>query len=144
MNETKYNEVILKIANLFRKLSIKSLTMDDIAHELGISKKTLYQYFENKEDMVNKVVQFSLCKEKEEVERLFNHNENVVDQLNNITKYIIHKNFSINPSVLFCLKKYYPLIWEKFNNQRKELVLNLLHKNLLSGIKQEIYRKDLN
>jgi len=136
-------EVISKIANLFRKISIKSLTMDDIAQNLGISKKTLYQYFENKEDLVNKVAQFSLKKENTEVEQIFNQNNSVIEQLYSISKYTIYKNFSINPSVLFCIKKYYPEVWERFVKQRNEFVLKLINENLTKGIKQEIYCKDL-
>lgn len=138
------NEVICEISNLFKKYGIKSITMDDIARELGISKKTLYQHFENKEDIINKVAQYELKSERDELSQLYTIHPNAIDQLLLISKYIVSKRYNLNPSLTYSMNKYYPLIWGKFLKQRKEYILTLLKQNFQTGMQQDIYLKNIN
>lgn len=137
------DELIIRISVLFKNYGVKSVTMDDISRELGISKKTLYQYFENKIDIINKVANFVINSEFNELNDLCAKNEHVIDQLRIISKYIIERNFSLNPSLIYSLSKYYPKIWEDSVNKRQEFILNIITKNLSKGIKQGIYRENL-
>ena len=75
------DELISRISNLFIKYGIKNIVMDDIARELGISKKTLYDYFENKTDILIKVVQHVLDSEFTELDKLIYQKTNAIDQL---------------------------------------------------------------
>ena len=136
-------ELIVKISALFKKYGIKSVTMDDISRELGISKKTLYQHFENKNDVVYKIADFEIISEFEELKELCAQSVHVIDQLRVVSKYIIEKNFSLNPSLIYSLSKYYPKIWEESINKRQEFIHNLITKNLSKGIKQGMYRGNL-
>jgi TetR/AcrR family transcriptional regulator, cholesterol catabolism regulator len=137
------NELISKISNLFNKYGIKSITMDDIARELGKSKKTLYQHFENKNDLINKVAQYEMQSELDELTKLCTLYSNAIDQLFMISKHIISKLYNLNPSLTYSMNKYYPLIWAKFLRQRKEYILPLLKQNFQTGIKQGIYLKNI-
>jgi TetR/AcrR family transcriptional regulator, cholesterol catabolism regulator len=138
------NELISKISNLFNKYGIKSITMDDIARELGISKKTLYQHFENKNDIINKVAQYEIKSEHDELAKLCTLHSNAIDQLLMISKHIISKLYNLNPSLTYSMNKYYPLIWENFLKQRKEYILTLLKQNFQTGMEQGIYLEDIN
>jgi len=137
------DEHIIRISVLFKKYGIKSVTMDDISRELGISKKTLYQHFENKIDIINKVADFEINSEFDELNDLCAKNEHVIDQLRIISKYIIERNFSFNPHLIYSLSKYYPKIWEELVKKRQEFILSMIAKNLSKGIKQGIYRENL-
>jgi hypothetical protein len=118
--------------------------MDDISRELGISKKTLYQHFKNKNDLIYKVTQFELKNECVELDKLCDIHSNAYDQLLIISKYIVRKLHNLNSSLTYGMYKYYPQIWEKLNNQRKEYLLALIKQNFQTGMKQGIYRSNLN
>lgn len=98
--------------------------MDDIANNLGISKKTLYQYFKNKTDLVNKTAQFETELEFEEINNLQNSYENALEQLIAISNQLVKKSCRINSSVLYSLNKYYPLILEEVRSKRKAFIIN--------------------
>ena len=138
------NELIIKISNIFKKYGVKSVTMDDIAHELGISKKTVYQHFENKNDLIFKVSQYEFRNECDELDKLCSLYPNAIDQLLIISKYIVSKNHDLNSLLIYSMHKYYPQIWEKLISQRKEYILALIKHNFQIGIKQGIYRGNLN
>jgi TetR/AcrR family transcriptional regulator, cholesterol catabolism regulator len=138
------DELISRISELFKKYGIKSITMDDIAKELGISKKTLYQHFENKNDIVNHLTQNELKSEYEELYKLFKQHSNAIDQLLVTSKYIARNLRFLNLSLTYDMNKYYPHIWGKLISQRRESILNLISQNLKTGIEQGLYQRNLN
>lgn len=136
------------IAN-FTKFGSKYTTMDDLAHKMGISKKTIYQYFKNKEELVSESLQFMLKKIKNDIQT------NLIKEKNQPLKSIVYiyqqafgylENFS--PSFLFGLQKYYPLALKAYENFREEIVyvviMELLRraqelKQLRSGINLKLF-----
>ncbi len=102
------DEYLPFISYLFKKYGVKSIVMDDIARELKISKKTLYKYFENKEDVIYKVAQFELKNEFSELKKLCIRHKHAINELLMISKYIIQRNFSINSSIEFSMTKCSP------------------------------------
>lgn len=138
------NEYLPFISNLFKKYGVKSIAMDDISWKLGISKKTLYQHFENKNDIIYKVMEFEIKSEYDELNRLISLHSNAIDQALILSKRILNSLRAINDSVTYDMRKYYPQIWEKLINQRKEYILKIIKLNFQLGIKQGIYRKNLN
>ncbi len=138
------NNLLKNISTLFKKYGVKSVTMDDIAREFGISKKTLYQHFESKDDVIDKVVHYEFEQEMDELEKLFKKHKHVINQLYAVSKFIIKSNLTLNPSLIYSMEKYYQQTWEELINKRKEFVLNLIDKNFKEGIKQGIYRRDIN
>lgn len=133
------------ITQLFLKYGIKSLTMDDIASHLGISKKTLYQYVRNKKDLVKKCVSAHVkdtqCKisEIEEEEKI-----NPIDKLVEISKKVNSQMNQTHPSLLFDLKKYHPESWEILQKHKEEFISSNVHSNLVEGIEQGFYRSNIN
>ena len=138
------NELLIRISDLFRKYGVKSITMDDVANNLGISKKTLYQYFKNKADLVNITAQFEIKLEFEEIYNLQNSYENALEQLIAISNQLVKKSCQISSSLLFSLNKYYPVILKEIMSKRKAFITNFLMNNFNLGIKQGVYRQNLN
>jgi TetR/AcrR family transcriptional regulator, cholesterol catabolism regulator len=143
MNEELKN-ILKKARSLFMKYGIKSITMDDVSRELGISKKTLYQYVENKTDLLEKVLELTI-EEKECMMGAADISDlNAIEGLFAILRLIgqIMKEYST--SVIYDLKKYYPSLYEKMNLIRREKIYNRIINNLEKGIEEGLFRKDIN
>lgn len=135
--------ILFRVGELYNKYGIKSVTMDDVARELGISKKTLYQYVENKNDLVSKVVDYLLNLKNCSFKELMEKDLNAIEELLEVGIYIIKSIKDYNPSTQYDLKKYYPDLYMKFHEVRKERMYNSILKNIEKGKAQGIYRTDL-
>ena len=138
------DKIISKASDMFLKLGFKSITMDDIASEMCISKKTIYKYFCNKELLITE----SAAVIHEQVHALI---ENVVAQNHNA----IHENFEIGKmfkemfsssesSPIYQLKKHYPEIYQSVITREIEDCHSYFRKNIKKGMEQNLYRKDMN
>ena len=137
-------EKILEAAELlFRKYGIRSVTMSDIASQLGMSKKTLYQYIENKNDLVEKMVANYIESEKEMCRQAAQSAEDALQEMFSISIQVQRNIENMNPSLLFDLKKYHFSIWQQFEAYRKDFVLSLMKNNLIRGKSEGIYREDM-
>jgi len=128
---------------LFRKYGIRSVTMADIARELGMSKKTLYVHIENKNDLINKALERHIIEEKEQCFSIIANAEDALEELLNMSLYVQQMIQEMNPSLLFDLKKYHRPIWEKFEGHEKEFVFGCVKNNLERGVKEGLYRANL-
>ena len=91
---------------LFMKYGFRSVSMDDIARHLGVSKKTIYQYFADKDEVVESVAREHMQRQKEQFERIANESKNAVEEMVRIS-YCLKENMrNINPSVLFDMQKH--------------------------------------
>ncbi len=142
--EEKELFIIEKSGELFKKYGIKSVSMDDIAQQLSISKKTLYQYFKDKADLVVKVVNSHNCDQDQKFIEIINSNLNAIDSLIEVSKHLIEMLKGINPPILYDLRKYYPELTKDLIVNRKEHVYDNIKNNLLKGINEGLYRDDLN
>ena len=138
------DKIISKASDMFLKLGFKSITMDDIASEMCISKKTIYKYFCNKELLITE----STAVIHEQVHALI---ENVVAENHNA----IHENFEIRKmfkemfsssesSPIYQLKKHYPEIYQSVITREIEDCHSYFRKNIKKGMEQNLYRKDMN
>ncbi len=137
------DELLPVISKLFKKCGIKCINMDDIARELGISKKTLYQQFENKNDVLDQIIRFELRTELGELEDLSHSLINAIDQIIAISNYLEKKVFNSNHILVHDLKKYHPSIWEAFRSQRELQIQSLVNRNLQMGIRQGFYHENI-
>lgn len=122
---------------------IRNVSLDDISSDLGISKKTIYAHFENKADLVNKVVTLHLQKEEEICERVFAPEANAIEELMEIGNYIRGQLDRLNPVALLELQKFFPEAWDKMEKHRSEFVFQKLLTNIEKGKKQGYYRQDV-
>lgn len=142
--EEKELFIIEKAGELFKKYGIKSVSMDDIAQQLSISKKTLYQYFKDKADLVVKVVKFHNCDKDLKFMEINNSNLNAIDSLIEVSKHLIEMLKDINPPILYDLRKYYPELTKDLIISRKEHIYTNIKNNLIKGMEEGLYRQDMN
>lgn len=135
--------ILERVGELYNKYGIKSVTMDDVARELGISKKTLYQYVVNKNDLVSKVLDYLLNQKNCVFKELLSKDLNAIEELLEVGVYIIKSIKDYNPSTQYDLKKYYPELYTKFHDVRKGRMHQSILKNIEKGKEQGLYRTEL-
>jgi AcrR family transcriptional regulator len=107
-------DIIEKAEQLFFKYGIKSISMDDLSREMSISKKTLYVFVDNKEELVYLVVQNHIHREKKKVEEVIKNSKNSIDEFLQIIMHNHDELNTLNPSVIYDLQKYHPKSWSLF------------------------------
>ena len=141
--EDKKLEILEKAAIVFLKYGIKSVTMDDMARELVMSKKTLYQYFKDKNDLVETIVKARINFDEKQCFLCSSDSENAIDELYKIGMYVSTMMKDIHPSVFFDLKKFHPLAWKMLHDLKWEFVKESILTNIKRGKKEKIYRKEI-
>jgi len=136
--------IILKAQQLFEKLGIRNVSMDDVARELGISKKTIYQHFEDKATLLREGIKLHLDKECQLMQQLIESSENALIAMVRIMNYVHKKLQSISPLLIFEMQKYYPEVWQLMREQDEKINLPALIHNLEKGIQEGLYRPDIN
>lgn len=137
-------EILVQTKELFFRLGVRSVTMDDIARELSISKKTLYLHFNNKEDIVEKVMKMHVAYEKEKIEEILHASENSIDFTISLIKNVLSNMRNLHPSAIFDIQKYYPKVWKQFQEFKNDFIYNCTLQNLEKGVAEGYYRKDIN
>lgn len=135
--------IIEKAREMYYQYGIKSITMDDVARELGISKKTLYQFVKNKTDLVKKVVDFEIRKRAGEFKKLDKSKLNAIEELFEVNRQINYMLEKHNPSMHYDLRKYYPDIFKRLQVSKREGMLKSMIFNLEKGKKEGLYRKEI-
>jgi len=143
MNEELKN-ILIKVRELYMKYGIKSITMDDVAREMSISKKTLYQYITDKDDLVGKFVDNEVAIRREEICKCFGIGLNAIEELFEISLFMNKLLHDQNAATEYDLKKYYPQHYQKTLKASREGIYSYILVNLKKGIKEGLYRKDLN
>lgn len=143
MNEELKN-ILLKVRDLYMKYGIKSITMDDVAMELGISKKTLYQYVTDKDDLVGKFIDNEILFRQDEICKCFQTGFNAIEELFEISIFMNKLMKDQNPATEHDLKKYYPHHYQKLVKTRRERIFNYILLNLKKGKEEGLYRREMN
>ena len=137
------NRILSASEALFMQYGFKSITMDEIARHLGISKKTLYLYFADKDDIVCQCIDSHLSCERSEYADMAEIAENPIHAfLLEIQEFKLMFN-TIHPSALFELRKYHPNAWQIFQEHKEKWLLQSVVDNLQKGIAQGLYRSDI-
>jgi len=134
----------LQATDLFMKYGIRSVSMDDIANHLGMSKKTIYQYYADKDELVDAVIEGEINHNEECCKLDQNRSENAVHELFLAMDMIVEMFRTMNTSVLHDMQKYHPRAFLKFHKHKNDYLYNVIRENLLRGIKEDIYRDDMN
>lgn len=128
---------------LFCQRGIKSVSMDDIAQFLGMSKKTIYKWFENKNEIVVASTGAYLSGMQQRCEVFLQDSNNAIEELFNIMGMTRELFNQFHPSVFYDLQKYHPEAWQLWVKHRDEFMFEKIKLNLLRGIKEGLFRKDL-
>lgn len=130
--------------HLYLKYGVRSVTMDDIANHLSISKKTIYQHFEDKNDLVMQVTIHHMEGEKSSCCGIMDESTNAIEQMHRITGHMREHVVNMNPSLLFDLKKYHPKAFEQYQKYKFDFLVGVIEDNLKLGIQQGYYRPEIN
>jgi TetR/AcrR family transcriptional regulator, cholesterol catabolism regulator len=136
-------KILSKVRELYRKYGIKSITMDDVARELAISKKTLYQFVSDKDDLVGKYIDYEIDLRQEEICKCFNTGFNAIEELFEISVFMNKMMKDQNPVTEHDLRKYYPHHYIKTVNTRRDRMYNYILLNLKKGKGEGLYRDDM-
>ena len=129
--------------DLFMRFGIKSVTMDDIAKHISISKKTIYQYFRDKDDLVLQITRSHLEREKKEIEIIKEQTSNAVETLIE-ESLCLRKNITdMNPTVLFDLRKYHQEAWALYLESKESVYIKSLKQTLERGIAEGYFRAEI-
>ena len=129
---------------LFRRYGIRNVTMDEIARQLGISKKTIYQEFPDKDSLVHSLMTGDMEKHHTEFEKIYAESENVVDEVFNIMKKMTEIFSNCNPVLYYDLEKHYPKTWKVFSDFKTKFILEHVERSLEKGKKDGLVREDVN
>ncbi|MCF6350704.1 MAG: TetR/AcrR family transcriptional regulator [Flavobacteriaceae bacterium] len=121
----------------------KSVTMDDIATKLAISKKTIYIYYKNKTTLVEATVMAVFDKINLGIDCICALEKNAIEELFNIKEFVIENLNGEKNSPQYQLKKYYPLLFAKLHSMQFEVIQKCVSENIIRGIKSGIYRKEV-
>ncbi|HZY79502.1 MAG TPA: TetR/AcrR family transcriptional regulator [Cyclobacteriaceae bacterium] len=138
------DKILRGAEELFLKYGVRSVSMDDIARHLSISKKTIYQYFVDKDEIVTQVTQGHLTMTKTGFDALTGASKNALDELMRIQMYMKKNMQDLNPSLLFDLKKYHPKAWTLWMEHKNKDIRESVVRNLKQGMEEGLYRTNLN
>lgn len=138
------DKIISKASEMFLKLGFKSITMDDIAGEMCISKKTIYKYFCNKEILIQESTAVLHNQVHELINKIVAQNYNAIQENFEIRKMFKELFNSSDTSPIYQLKKHYPEIYGTVISREINECNVFFTQNIVKGIEQGLYRKDLN
>jgi AcrR family transcriptional regulator len=129
--------------DLFLTAGIKSVTMDDIAKHLGISKKTIYHFFKDKNELVVALTKKKLQEDEDQMCEIMSRSGNVIEELIAMMKCSEDIFSRINPIVIHDMQKYHPEAWKHFQDFKAGVLVHTLEELLTKGIKQGYIRPDI-
>lgn len=136
--------IINSVTELFYRFGIKSITMDDVARHLTMSKKTLYQFFRDKNEMVFKVCSHDLLSRDCVFKNIADNASDPIAELIQLMKYMETMFSRINPNLFYDMQKYHPDAWKLYREFKEGNMMKKVEENIVKGIAQGLYRKDIN
>jgi AcrR family transcriptional regulator len=136
--------ILQKGQELFLRYGIRSITMDEIATQLGISKKTIYQYFADKNELVDAVAAAHINQNKCKCNAYHETADNAVHEIFLTMEMVQEMMANMNPAIFYDLQKYHPKAFIKFNEHRNTFLYKVVKDNLEWGIEEGLYRPEIN
>ena len=138
-------ELILnKATDLFLNFGFKSVTMDQIANEIGISKKTIYNFFENKKHLVNVVTNGMFASITSGIKQIKKESLDPISELFDIKLFLIKILKGERTTPLYQLRKFYPETHKEITQKQFDFMTKSAIESLKSGVKLGLFRKDIN
>lgn len=141
--ETK-NRILQAAQELFFKYGIRSISMDDIARHLSISKKTIYSLFKDKDEVVHTLMQEKFRNDAKHFEGIHKVSENVIEEMFSIMRHLGKIISEVNPSMFYDLQKHHSHTWKLFKEFREEHIVKMVEGMLTRGMKQGYIRTEIN
>jgi TetR/AcrR family transcriptional regulator, cholesterol catabolism regulator len=128
----------------FMQYGFRNVSMDDIARNLGMSKKTLYQYFEDKDELVQAALEYDIEIDQRDCLICSTTSANAIAEVYNIINVVAQQLGDMNPMVLLEMQKFHPAAFNRFQQHKDGFILKMIIENLHRGIAEELYREDIN
>ena len=132
-----------KAEELFKRYGIRSVTMDDIAGQLGISKKTIYQFYSDKDALVKDIFKGITDENKKKCTEFRSIAENAIHEQLLSSDAAQEIFINMNSSVLFDLNRFHPAVFAEFEKFKKQFLFNTIKENIQRGIKEGLFRKHI-
>lgn len=132
-----------KADELYRRYGVKSVTMDEIASQLGVSKKTIYQCFSDKNELVDAVIADILEFNRKFCKSSRDNAQNAIHEVFLAMESLESMFDNMNPSILFDIERNHPATFKKFKEFKYNFLLDLIKKNIERGKKEELYREEM-
>jgi TetR/AcrR family transcriptional regulator, cholesterol catabolism regulator len=142
--DEKHGNFLLRVYELYNRFGIKSVTMDDVARELGISKKTLYECIEDKSELVKHVMQMVYRYHGEKLQEITSKGMNAIEELFEVNRYMTQMIKEQNPTLGYDMQKYYPELHKELMDEQRRRMHDAIKANLIKGIEEGLYRKEMN
>ena len=144
LNEIMKDQILIKATDMFLTLGFKSVTMDDIATEMGISKKTIYQHYKTKDDLVEATTMHLFETISCGIDAICATEQDPIEELFTIKDFVMTNLKDENTSPIYQLQKYYPKIHKSLYSRQFEKMGDCVIKNLEKGITQGYFREEIN
>ena len=142
--EVKMKSKILEVAiEQFSRYGVRTVTMEDIARLAGISKKTIYQEFKDKKDLVKETFAAVLSEDREKMCYLLENEDGVIEHLVKSSKMLRERLANKNPMVILEIQRYFPEAWVQFENFKEEFVMDDLVNVLERGKSLGYFRSEI-
>ncbi|MEM6396104.1 MAG: TetR/AcrR family transcriptional regulator [Bacteroidota bacterium] len=142
MDETK-SQIVEEAEGLFMRYGLKSVSMDDVARKLGMSKKTLYQHVSSKEELITLVMTCNAEKDMQQFEENQNASADAIDEYLGNSRYFIREMRQISPTFFYDMQKYYGGIWQERRQSHMGYFEDEIRKNIERGQTEGYYREDV-
>jgi TetR/AcrR family transcriptional regulator, cholesterol catabolism regulator len=133
-----------KAGELFMRYGIRSITMDEIAGQLGISKKTIYNFYADKDELVMAVIEDEMLEMETDCNGSAEAAANAIEEIFMMKEFFDEAMRTMNPTILFDLEKFHPAAFRKFMQHKNTYIYENIRLNLERGIKEELYRPEIN
>lgn len=129
---------------LFHRFGIRSVTMDDVAKEISVSKKTIYSCFRDKNELVLSIINEHVKENDDQINTIVESESNPIKRFAQIAAYIIQRHNQLNPALINDLKKYHPEAYDTISRFREEKVIMHVMRSISDGRNLGLFRTDFN
>lgn len=136
--------IITKATELFTTYGIKRITMEEIAKNLGISKRTIYENFKDKDEVLKSVLEQMAQEGRTRQQEKLSSSTNVIESILRITRLTLKQMRQINPAFIMDIQRFYPKLNRQFKEQREREVQDQIHVLFRKGVNEGLFRKDIN
>ena len=137
-------KIMTKAFELFKRYGMRSVTMDEVAGQCGVSKKTVYQYFEDKESLVDVIMKTMIDRAEANCTACNLTADNAVHEIFMAMDMVQEMFDGVNPTMMYDLRKYHGTAFARLNDHKQKFMYSTIKKNIERGIAEELYRTDMN
>lgn len=138
------DKIVNGARDLFLKYGIRSVSMDDIARQLSVSKKTIYHYFADKDEIVTQVARQYLEDDRCQFEKMVAGTRNALEELIRMSQFLKNRLTQVNQNVMYDLQKFHNKAWNEWVAYKQTHIRKEVIRNIQQGVREGLFRSELN